>query len=232
MSCSAFAPKRKKKGEDDLAAFRRLFAGVLPDQDLAMAAVARALDAGGGLRAEAEYFAHPYSDRDGNAFEGIRLQDAWSSDFELEVPDVDALAYIRGIGKNTTMKAPLDGNDHNAWYPQIGASLKALRHRVHVVRALAAVWFEGSPDLPYGYDASIDIMNATLADLEEDPAALSERLEEDGLLFLQKQLRHISGMGVDGWDAGNARRDDLVSGARVIRQSVLAVLREEGLVKE
>ncbi len=215
--------------ETSLRDITLLLRGVLPDQDLAEAAILRALDAGAGLRPEAVYFAHLYADREGRAYEGITLFDAWSSDISLEIPDVDALAYAREVWSDTTVDAPLSGAEQKTWYPRIAASLKELRNRINVGRAIAAIWFEARPELPLGYDASIDILHASLARFGEDTAALAERLEADGIGFLQKALREISAMGNDGWDAGNSRREELADGAHRLRQATLSVLSEEGL---
>jgi hypothetical protein len=213
---------------DELDELRLLLDGVLPGQDLAAALVLRALDEPGAVRREAEYFAHLYSDRDGYAYEGITLRDVWSSEASLEVPDVDALAYIRKLWNDTTVKPPLSTTDHGRWYPRISASLARLREHENVARALARVWFEGRPELSFGYDASIDVLHALVARHGENAGALARRLEADGREFLRRGLGEIAGLGNDGWNAGNARRDALIDGRDRIRAAVAAVLMAEG----
>lgn len=217
---------------DEVAALRELLAGIPPDQDLAEAALLAELDRGSGLRPVADFFAHLYSDRDGNAYRGITLFDAWSSDFEFEVPDVDALAYARLVWGDVELRPPLSGADHDLWYPRMGNSLKELRTRMRVARALAAVWFEARPRLAHGYDASIDIAHAAIALAGEDPAVLARALEQDGSSFLKRALSRVAGMGNDGWNRGNGRRDELRRGAGEVRRAVLGILAEEGLLPE
>ncbi len=221
-------PPKAKKGQDELSELRLLLRGILPDQDLALAAVQKSLDRLASLRREAEFFAHLYCDREANAYAGITLGDAWSSDFEFEVPDVDALAYIDKLWHDGSVKPPLSQADHDRWYPRMGDSLRKLRTRVHVIDALAAVWFEGRPELPHGYDASIDILHAVIAGAGESTQELADRLERDRSDFVQNALRDVSHGGHAAWNAGNARRDELLRGARLIRGAVLDVLAAEG----
>ena len=217
---------------DELSEFKLLLRGVLPDEDLARAVLLSQFDREGTLLAETEFFAHAYSDRDGNAYEDISLAEVWSSSVELEVPDVDALAYIQKVWHDPTVKPPLSQTDHDRWYPRMGESLARVRHRRQLSRALAAVWFDGRPALDDGYEASIDIMHALVARSGENAARISEGLDRDERLYLDRGLKAIVGLGETGWNAGNERRDSLRAGREDIRQAVLGVLAAEGWIAE
>jgi hypothetical protein len=217
---------------EDERALTALVAGVLPDQDLAEALVAQVMDRAGLTRKEAEFFGHLYADREARAFEGITLFEVWSRSVPLEVPDVDARAYGLKIFDAKEMPLPLTDKDHALWYPRMSLSLNHLRRRVMIATSLAAVWFDGRPKLEEGYEASIDTLHAVIATAEEDADKVAEQFARDDLEFLPRALESIQLMGNDGWNAGNARRDELSEGREAIRQAVLGVLQKQGLLQE
>ena len=217
---------------DELSEFRLLLSGGVPDEDLARAVLLSQFDLEGTLLSETEFFAHAYSDRDGNAYADISLAEVWSSSVELEVPDVDALAYIQKVWHDPTVKPPLSQADHNKWYPRMGESLARVRHRGQLTRALAAVWFDGRPALLDGYEASIDVMHALIARSGENATRISESLDKAERLYLDRGLKAIVGLGEAGWNAGNERRDSLQAGREDIRQAVLGVLASQGWIAE
>jgi len=217
---------------DKLSELTQLLQGGLPDEDLARAVLLSQFEVEGTLLAETEFFAHAYSDRDGNAYEGLSLAEVWSSSVELEVPDVDALAYIMKVWHDPTVKPPLSQADHNKWYPRMGESLARVRHRKQLTRALAEVWFDGRPALRDGYEASIDLMHALIARSGENATRISEGLDRDERLYLDRGLKAIVGLGEAGWNAGNERRDSLLAGREEIRQAVLGVLAAEGWITD
>lgn len=209
---------------------RNLLQGILPDQDLAEALVVQALDGNRPVMAEAEFFAHLYTDREQRAYEGISMYAAWSLEgFQLEVPDVEAHAYAIKIWRDDSLPVPLTDFDHQKWYPRIAESLQKLKAHERTIRALAAVWFDGKPKLEHGYENSIDIMQGLIARANEDATLLAQWLERDGVQFLHKGLEELDSLGDDAWNAGNARRDALADGNQEIREAVLALLAEEGL---
>ena len=217
---------------DKTTELRLLLRGELPDEDLARAVILSQLKSSGVLLAETEFFAHSYSDRDGNAYQGMSLAEVWSSSVELEVPDVDALAYIQKVWNDATVRPPLDGADHAKWYPRMGESLERVRHRQQLSRSLVAIWFDGRPKLRDGYDASIDIMHALVAKSGENAARVAEGMDLNERLYLERGLKEIVGMGEDGWNAGNERRDALIEGRVRIRQAVLRVLLSKAWIGE
>ena len=97
-------------------------------------------------------------------------------------------------------------------------------------RAIAAITVAGPPKLPGGYASSTDILHATLAINESDIAAVGELLRNQGTSFLARSLEAISAQENEGWNAGNARRDDLLIGRVTIRDAVLEVLRGHGIL--
>ena len=215
----------------DAQPLRELLEGVLPDQTLAEAALLQALDSSDAYRKEASYFAHLYCDREANAYEGMSLFDLWGLPDELEVPDPDARAYAQLIWDDDTVPVPLKDYDHDFWYPRMERSYKDLRTHMFTTRALAAVWFEGRPELSSGYEVSIDIMNAAIALADFEPAGLAELLQTAGPQFLHEAKRQIDDQGNDVWNAGNARRDEFAAGKVMIREAVLEVLASEGLLE-
>ena len=223
----ALSPATEESAIDQL---RRLLHGVLPGQEMAQALLLQAMDRPGALRAEAEYFAHLYCDRDANAYEGITLLEVWDSGILMEIPDPDARAYAIKIWKDATVRTPLSQSDHDEWYPRIAQSMHRLRKHMRISQALAATWFQARPALSNGYDASIDILHGLLALENEDLSALSQRLAKDGVDFLEAGRSALERAGNAAWNAGNARRDELLLGEFLIRQAVLEVLRDEGLL--
>ncbi|MFT5286707.1 MAG: hypothetical protein ACI8TQ_002878 [Planctomycetota bacterium] len=205
-----------------------LLRGILPDEDLARAMLLSSFAAKGQLRIETQFFAHDYADRDGRAYGGVSLGEVWSSSVDLEVPDVDALAYIRTVWEDTSVKPPLSGLDHSKWYPRISSSLKKVRHRKQLTQALASIWFDGRPAMANGYDASIDVLHALVAKSSEDSSQVLGMLDMDGTLFVQRGLKRIIQIGDTAWNAGNQRRDELSAGREQIRQAVLKVLKARG----
>ena len=228
-----YEPATKKvvslhRRREDWFEIELLLGGKLPDQDLARAELLASLAPHGRLQREIEFFAHDYTDRDGKAYGGISLGEVWSSSVALEVPDVDALAYIRTVWEDTSVKYPLTDLDHSEWYPRISNSLKRVRHRNQVSLALAAVWFDGRPKMSNGYDASIDILQALIAKNEESAKRILEALDRDGMLFVQRGLKSIIKLGDAAWNKGNRRRDKLTEGRIQIRQAVLKTLKAGG----
>ena len=212
--------------DDDWNTLALLLDGVLPDQGLAEAVLLRELDRGGPVRKEAEYFAHTYADRQARAYDGITLFDAWTADIELEIPDPDARAYAAKLWNDTSVPVPLSDADHALWYPRMELSLKRLRDHRDVSRSVAALWFQGRPELPGQYENSTDILQASIALAEQDPSELRSAIQEHGAGFPAQALERVKSEGDSGWNAGNARRDALIEGREAIRQAVLRVLQE------
>jgi hypothetical protein len=207
--------------------FRMLLSGILPDQALAEELLTKAFDAHGPMRKEAEFFAHLYCDREANAYEGLTLFDLWSEESLIEVPDPDTRAYAQLIWNDNSVPVPLDEEDHTKWYPRIEESLRDLRTYMFTTRAVAAVWFEGRPELTNGYGNSTDIMNACIALCEGKADIVAQKFEAFGPDFLTSIKAEIDSKGNETWNAGNARRDELAAGKDLIRTAVLAVLEEE-----
>lgn len=209
---------------------RELLEGVLPQQSSAEEALLRVLDGRAILRAEADFFAHVYCDREANAYEDMTLFDLWAMPAEFEVPDPDARAYAQLIWDDDQVPVPLTQLDHDEWYPRMERSYEDLRKHMFTTRALVAVWFEGRPELTAGYANSIDIMNAAIALTEFDPERMAELLESSGTSFLTDALEQIEAQGNEVWNSGNARRDEYAAGKLLIREAVLEVLAAEGML--
>ena len=62
----------------------------------------------GSMKSVMTAFSHAYADRQGNAFPGITLYDAWSSGAEMEMPDVECLGIVHDLLDDwKTWKAPV-----------------------------------------------------------------------------------------------------------------------------
>jgi len=211
---------------------RELLAGRLPDQDLAEALVLRALDATGPLRAEAEYFAHLYCDREANAFAGVTLYDAWLGGRLVEVPDVDARAYALKLWNDDSLPVPLGPPEKQLWYPRIASSADALRAFAEPVRGLAAVWFTDEPPLPGAFERAHDVLHAAIVHADGDPSPLADRLAADASAFAGDVHAELRRRGASGWEEVRGRRERLRAGQAAIRAATLGVLREAGLLPD
>lgn len=218
------------RSERILQRMANMLRGLPPDVDLARAQLLKRLDRAGVIRAESKFFAHLYSDRDGNAYEGITLFDVWANEVPLEVPDVDALAYAWLVHGNEDLRPPLNQADHQRWYPRMADSLKLTRDFSWSLEALAKVWFEGEPVLGRGYDPSLVILHSLAARASNAPERLAQRIERDKAQLLSNMRKEIKAMGDSGWDPGRRRRDEMRAGQARILEAVRAVLAEKDLL--
>lgn len=207
-----------------------LLEGRLPEHDLARALVLEALDRSARYRVEAEYFAHLYTDRDGNAYPDVTLFDVWSTGIEVEVPDVDVRAYAAKVWNDREIPIPLEQEDQELWYPRVAESARALCAHQRRLRCLADVWCEGSVELPRDHEAGIDVLHGAVVLGEEALRARLDHAEPDAAGFLGAIEADIDRAGNDAWNAAYERRDQLDQGVVRMRQTVLKVLLDERLI--
>lgn len=218
---------RSKDWKDPDRVFRNGLRGVPPDLDLVEALVERALDDGSEQKALAA-FAHAYTDREGGAYPGITLYDAWGSGLEIETPDVDTLGIVHTVlGDWKTWKAPVPAIQHEKLFDKIGGIfLGAQRHR-DLRHALAQTYVEGTASLGGGYDGYLDNFHALWEDARSTPAELLPRLPSSDKRseFLAAWTERCK-KDPDLWTAAVRRHKTLDSDGAAVRDLVLRILDE------
>jgi hypothetical protein len=218
---------RRKDWKDPGRDFRNGLLGILPDLDLAEALVERGLDDGKEQKALAA-FGHAYTDRDGGAYPGITLYDAWGSGTEIETPDVDTLGIVHTVlGDHKTWKAPVPATQHEKLFDKIGEIfLAAQRHR-DLRHALATTYLEGSAILGGGYEGYLDNFHALWEDAKSTPAELAPRLpnSEKRADFLAAWTARCHKDG-DLWISAVRRHKTLDSEGDAVRDLLLRLLDE------
>lgn len=209
--------------------FDNALAGFPPDLDLAEALVERALDDGSEKDA-AEAFAHAYTDRSGNVYPGITLYDAYASQSEFEMPDVDVLGIIHTLFPDANApKAPIPGAQQEALYKKIGGAFIALHRHRSLRHALALAYLEGTATLRDGYQGNLDNFHALWEDCASNPETLRARLPNSAKRdeFLAAWVKHC--MQKDSpFQMGLVRHATLDENALAVRACVLRVLTEYG----
>jgi len=107
-------------------------AGYPPDADLLIAWLESRFDHDRTLDSIAEYFDHAYCDRVGNCYSEITIYDAFASQSQIEMSDVDVIAYARKILKDKSYRSPIPaGRRREELYGKIrDGFLLYYRHRV------------------------------------------------------------------------------------------------------
>ncbi len=101
------------------AALLDLVYGYAPGSDALIAWLMGHWDHRGDLDPVAEHFSFNYCDRDGTCYPGVDLWDALGSGFEVEMPDVDVVAYFtKVVGKNIP-RSPIPSFAHGRLYDEI-----------------------------------------------------------------------------------------------------------------
>ena len=152
--------------------------GLPPKTDYAEALLMQRLD-DGELRATHLAFAHPYTDRSGNAFPGVTLYDAWGSGAQMEMPDVDVLGIVHDLlDEWKKWKAPVPGSQHDKLYKEVGDLwLEAYGHR-SLREAFAHHYVRGLGVPANAYAPMALAFNAKWEELSSDPAELVDDLPD------------------------------------------------------
>ena len=131
-------------------AFENLWNGWPPDVDLAIAAVCARLDAEAGseVRRLGHWFEHAYCDREGRIYPDITLYEAWASGRQVEVPDVDSVAFAHLVLGDRSVRTPVVGATRTRVYEAIRAGASAWRrHKTTVLAASLAIATSRAPGL-------------------------------------------------------------------------------------
>lgn len=84
--------------------------GYPPDADLLIAWLESRFDHDRSLNKIADYFGHAYCDREGNCYSEITIYDAFASHAEVEMSDVDVIAYARNVLNDRSYRSPIPAN--------------------------------------------------------------------------------------------------------------------------
>ncbi len=168
-------------GEDDPARFfANALAGFPPELDLAEAIVTSILD-DGSRSAAAIAFGHLYTDRNGGAYQGITLYDAWDSGNQIEMPDVDTLGLAGDLlGElRRGWVAPMAERQHPILYPLLEERFVDLQRYRSVREAIARTHLSSSPTYSGGYTpGNLESFHAFWERHASDPNAAAEQAPE------------------------------------------------------
>jgi len=182
-----------------------LLEGRVPYYDLVRASLLDELD-DGSMRETFEAFAHAYTDREGNVYSGISLDQVWSSGAKMEMPDIDVLGILENLVGDVGVASPVPASAHKRLYRRVGQIFEGLRLYRPLREALADTLLLGKPtDADYkSYEVAL---NAMWIASDFDPARMVElialdppedllqrwnqRCKEDPEMWLQAKRRGI-----------------------------------------
>ncbi|HBF23208.1 MAG TPA: hypothetical protein DDW23_05255 [Planctomycetes bacterium] len=147
------------------------------------------------MDAAAYYFEHCYRDRDGWVFSGIRLYDMWGTTREIEVSDVEAIAWLRRVAGEEKLSSPIPKSRHDTIYERIHDSFSFWREYRELRRALAVRLINPAGEVPAVWGAVADRLNKCWEDLEMNPNSMKSFLvkhpERQNFLVESKKLSNI-----------------------------------------
>lgn len=161
--------------------FSNLVHGWMPGADHAVAQVLATLDTDPHQRQLAEWFHHAYATLQGRVFQDISLYEAWYSGEQVDVPDVDAIAFARKVLKTASFVSPIpDGRRRDRLYQQVRDA--AVGHRQYrTLREVAAATFvSANPPVDPTYAPLIGRCHYLWAKTGYDPDAFAKVLAETG----------------------------------------------------
>jgi hypothetical protein len=166
---------------DDEERFANLVHGFAPNADHAVARVLAVLDNDADQRRLAAYFDHLYADRAGRVFEGVTLFEAWDRAADVEMPDVDAIAFARTILGSRSFASPIPADKRrDRLYGQVRDAF--VRHREYrtLRLALAATFVTASPPVDPAYEGLLMRCHWLWQHHGEDPRQLAAHLAAAG----------------------------------------------------
>lgn len=203
--------------------------GLPPKTDYAEALLMQRLD-DGELRATHLAFAHPYTDRSGNAFPGVTLYDAWGSGAKMEMPDVDVLGLVHDLlDEWKKWKAPVPGSQHEKLYKEVGDLwLEAYAHR-SLREAFAHHYIRGLGVPADAYSSMALAFNSKWEELSSDPAELIDDLPDpDEVEDYSKDLTRDVAKKKKWRDSGQVRLDYLEYERYQVKARLVWVMQEYG----
>lgn len=210
-------------------AFELAVRGLPPRADLVRALLECTLD-DGSQRAAHAAFGHAYTDRAGLVYPGITLYDAWRSQAEIEMPDVDCLGLVHVLLDDwTTWTSIVPGNRQASLYARIGELFVPLPRHRELRTAIAATYLEARPELCCGYEGSLDNFHALWDVNASTPGALAPKLPDAAgwKEFLSSWVAECTRDG-ETYLRGAKRRETLAADGAAIRATLAHVLEEYG----
>lgn len=186
---------RVKDALTEAESFANMAHGYPPGTDQAVAQVLATIDDDPEQRRLAQYFEHLYADRDGRVFAGVSLFDAWYSGVQLEMPDVEAIAFARQFLKTQSFVSPIPADRRRErLYQQIKQAFADHREYRTLRLAAAAAHVAADPPLDVTYQPLLGRCHWLWAEVDQDPKAfakwLRERKDRSGLLSdIDQRLR-------------------------------------------
>ena len=211
--------------------FELALAGRAPEQDMAVALIQQFLDKG-TLRSIHRAFSHTYATREGRAYGGISLYDAWSSGVTIEMPDVECLGIIHDVDRDwTSFVAPVPGPQQKPLYDRIGLLFHSVRRERSLAEALALSYFEVEPILDPTYEGAKERLQLFWSKhdsgLEESQAALPASSEWDSWWETIGQMQAADDLG----EKAALRRTALGNEKARVRGIMVWVLKEWGALE-
>ncbi len=214
------APIQAIPPKDQLA---RLLQGLWAQPGLAKAWGQVLLHTHPAMAAPARYFNLHWRDRTGRIYAGMRLADVWNSGEELEISDVEAVAWLRTVALENRVRSPIPKRMHGQIYERIRDSFQEW-HEYHQLRlALATALDPGQVVSPLYASLGLEI-NLAWRVAAWDPQKMAEILTEHSdrpsffgtVLTLAKETPPLPP------PAPNL--------SSLMREAVIQVAREEGLL--
>ncbi len=161
--------------------FANLVHGWMPGADHAVAQVLATLDTDPRQRLHAEWFHHACATLQGRVFEGITLYEAWYSGEQVDVPDVDAIAFARKVLKTASFVSPIpDGRRRDRLYQQVRDAAVEYRQYRTLREVAAATFVSANPPVDPTYAPLIGRCHYLWAKTGYDPEAFAKVLAEAG----------------------------------------------------
>lgn len=208
--------------------FRAALAGLPEDFDLVEAFVTSWID-DGAQREVLDAFGHLYTDRNGRAYEGITLYEAWGSGTSIEMPDVDTLGLVHTLDDEwDRWVAPVPSSEHEALYGRIGDLFVPARHHRGLREAAASAYLVAEPAYKDGYTAGNTVgFHALWSRHSSDPRALGPTLPEaaDWAEYLEDWNAQLEDDN-ELWASGLLRRDTLAADQAFVRHRLVAIMRD------
>lgn len=212
-----------------------LLAGASPRVDLIQAWLQSRWDFAKDLDPLARHFAFAYCDLAGSCDPGVDLYAAFSSMQEVDMPDVDVIAYAKKVLRSNRYRSPIPANKSRAaLYQQIREGfLRYYQHRTWIEAAATLYLVPDAPLLERHEGLRPRLLHA-FAKLDGDVAKIATELtkagERDAWVEASDEVWNADPNAAAGLaEAWRKRRQAL---AKRLREHACAVLRESGLLRE
>ena len=136
-----------------------------------------ALDRDNKLDATADYFAHAYRNRSGKVFQGITLYDVWNAQTTFGISDVEAIAFLRNVAKNSRHQSPLPASLHTAIYKEIEVQFEKFRDYRSLRHALAQRFLNPNGTLPVQFRGIAATLDQAWVLMEHKPRRMATFLD-------------------------------------------------------